>query len=289
MNPVIACENLCWQYQQAPASALSHIDLAISPGEIVAIVGPNGSGKTSLLLALRGLIPSNLRGTLNGQVLVDGKALTTWRPDELTQQVGLVFSDPEAQFTSMSVEEEVAFAMENLGIASAQISERIEWAARVTGITPFLDKSPFDLSGGQKQRVAIAAILALRPRVLLLDEPTSMLDPAGKEQVFTVLEDLRQGWGCAVVIAEHDMSRILKYADRLILLDQGRKVWEGAVADFWQAVEVFAQRQLNIPAAVALARYLRDAGRYQGPMPTTTEQAVLILREALARERAYHG
>jgi len=177
MTEVIAIKDLSWCYGDSEHRALDGVNLTLNSGEFVGIVGPNESGKTTLAAAMKGIIPQSFNGVYLGSVDLFGRPIVDYDAAECASLVGLVFSDPDAQFTTMSVEEEITFGLENIGLPIDVIGERLEWACELAGLQRLLTKSPFELSGGQKQRVAIAGVLAMRPKVIILDEPTSMLDP----------------------------------------------------------------------------------------------------------------
>ena len=180
MTEVIAIKDLSWCYGDSEHRALDGVNLTLNSGEFVGIVGPNESGKTTLAAAMKGIIPQSFNGVYLGSVDLFGRPIVDYDAAECASLVGLVFSDPDAQFTTMSVEEEITFGLENIGLPIDVIGERLEWACELAGLQRLLTKSPFELSGGQKQRVAIAGVLAMRPKVIILDEPTSMLDPVSK-------------------------------------------------------------------------------------------------------------
>ena len=201
---------------------LDRVDLDIERGEFLSIMGPTGAGKSTLCLALVGIVPQSTGGLIRGEVRVDGLDTKTEPVASLAGRVGVVFQDPETQLFNMNVEAEIAFGLENKGVASEEIVERIDWAAHTVGIEGLLDRSPFELSGGQKQRVAIAAVLAMTPDVLVLDEPTASLDPRGKQEVFAVVRDLRWQRGMTIVMVEQDAECIAEFSDRVALLAEGR-------------------------------------------------------------------
>ena len=234
--------------------ALNDISLDISAGEMVALLGPNGSGKSSLARLLNGLLlPST------GQVLVEG--LNTSDEEvlwQIRQRVGMVFQNPDNQLVAALVEEELAFGMENLGMAPLEMREQIERISTQFGISELLQYPPHRLSGGQKQRVAIASVLALEPEVLVLDEPTSMLDPGGRQQVMTELLRLKQ-LGKTIVLVTHDMSEAL-VADRVIILKQGKVVFQGQPQLCFSQEEQLAQMGLEIPWGRRLAQRLKHKG-----------------------------
>jgi energy-coupling factor transporter ATP-binding protein EcfA2 len=233
LTPILTVENLSYAYPsihkgEAPEWVLREINLAVEGGEFVALMGPTGVGKTTFCLALNGIVPHLTGGTIRGQVVVDGLNTVKHPVSRLAQSVGVVFQDPEAQLFNPSVEAEVAFGLENLGIPRAEIFERVAWALALVDLQDLAGASPRRLSGGQKQRVAIAALLAMRPKILVLDEPTANLDPQGKAEVFAALGSLRQAYGTTVFLVSHESEYIAELSDRVIVLAEGRVWWQPA-------------------------------------------------------------
>ena len=197
---------------------LSGVDLSIPEGELVLVVGRTGSGKTTLLRALNGLVPHFSGGTLHGRVLVDGRDTRTHRPRDLADVVGYVGQDPLAGFVTDTVEDELAYGMESLGLPADLMRKRVEETLDLLGLAEVRSRPVADLSGGQQQRVAIGSVLTTHPRVLVLDEPTSALDPLAAEEVLATLQRLVHDLGLTVVLAEHRLERVVQYADRVVLL-----------------------------------------------------------------------
>jgi energy-coupling factor transporter ATP-binding protein EcfA2 len=218
-----------------PPWVLNQIDLEVEAGEFVAIMGPAASGKSTLALAMNGIVPRSLGGRVKGRVLIDGLDTKDHSVADLARRVAFVFQNPEVGFLSLSVEAEVAFGLESLGLARDAMRERIAWALDLTGMAEYASRSPFNLSGGEKQRVAIASALAMRPQVLVLDEPTSNLDPQGKSDVFAVVENLRDLYATTILMVSHESERVAQYADRVLVLERGR------VAHIASPLEVFRQ------------------------------------------------
>lgn len=215
MNDALMYNGFSWTYEGASEPALREIDLRIGKGEAVGIVGANEQGKTTLARTMNGLIPNNYPGRRKGRVRVFGKDPWSTDMDEMTRRVGLVFSNPDAQFTSMSVEEELLFGLENCYRDECLIQKRLQWARDRLGLGPLMERPPYELSGGQKQRVAIASVLVLEPDLLVLDEPTSMLDPVTRERIFDLLADLKTPERTLVVI-EHNLELMVRLVDRII-------------------------------------------------------------------------
>jgi energy-coupling factor transport system ATP-binding protein len=216
MTPVIEFESVTITYAGADRPALANVDLSIGEGELVLVIGQTGSGKTTLLRAINGLVPHFTGGTLAGHVRVAGRDTSTHHPRDLADVVGVVPQDPLSSFVTDTVEEELAYGMECLGVSPAIMRRRVEETLDLLGLADVRDRALMSLSGGQRQRVAIGAVLTAHPRVLVLDEPTSALDPGAAEEVLAVLQRLVHDLGITVVLAEHRLERVLEYADRVI-------------------------------------------------------------------------
>ncbi len=202
--------------------ALRELNLHVEKGEFLSIMGANGAGKSTLCLALNGIVPQATGGRIRGNVTVN--ELNTKRHPVATfsKQVGIVFQNPDAQLFSVSVEAEVAFGLENLGTPHDEMQERVDWALDLLKIEMLRYRSPSQLSGGERQRLAIASVLAMAPQILVLDEPSSNLDPSGKVELLTALHDLRNSAGLTIVMAEHDSELIAELSDRIAVLEDGR-------------------------------------------------------------------
>ena len=208
-------------YPDQGSPVLNDVDLQIPEGELALVVGPTGGGKSTLLRAINGLVPHFTGGTLSGSITVAGRDTATNRPRDLADLVGVVPQDPMSSFVTDTVEEELAYTMESLGIGQAVMRRRVEETLDLLGLAEFRDRAMLTLSGGQRQRVAIGAALTAHPRVLVLDEPTSALDPGAAEEVLAALQRLVHDLGITVVLAEHRLERVLEYADRVVLVPGG--------------------------------------------------------------------
>ncbi|WP_328539035.1 ABC transporter ATP-binding protein [Streptomyces sp. NBC_00344] len=264
---MIRFEQVTVTYADAPGPAVQGVDLTVPEGELVLLVGPSGAGKSTLLGAVSGLVPHFSGGVLRGRVTVDGRDTRTHKPRELADLVGTVGQDPLAHFVTDTVEDELAYGMESLGIAPDVMRRRVEETLDLLGLSELRDRPIASLSGGQQQRVAIGSVLTPHPRVLVLDEPTSALDPAAAEEVLAVLQRLVHDLGTTVLMAEHRLERVVQYADQVILLPgAGREPVMGPPADVMALSPVF-------PPVVALGRLagwdplplsVRDARRRAG-------------------------
>ncbi len=250
-----------YRYAGARRRALDGIDLEVEAGTVVGIVGPNGAGKSTLCLVASGLAPVVVGGELEGSVTIGELATTSQRPHELAQRCGVLFQDPAAQLsgTAVTVFEELAFGPRNLGLPLGEVVGRVRQSLDVLGIGALADRDPAHLSGGQAQLVALAAILALRPAFLVLDEPTSQLDPEGTRIVGDALADLARTTGCGILVAEHKTALLERLADRVVLIDDGRVVASGP-ATVLLADPVLGRHGVEAPPRVRVAAALRAAG-----------------------------
>ncbi len=279
MVHLIEIENYSWQYLNTPQEALKNINLKIEQGSFVGIIGPNGAGKTTLAYSMDGLIPGQYRGLKHGTVKIRGVEVEEYPRGKLQQMVGMVFSDPEAQFTAMTVEDELVFGMENLGMSLSEIRERLEWVTELTELKHLLLKPPYEISGGQKQRVALAAVLAMTPEVLILDEPTSMLDPVSRKRVFDVLQKLKQGQNTVIVI-EHSLENLIPLADRMVLLADGEIALDAETGEFFQHLDLLLEKGISPPGAMRFFYELMRQNLYYGRLPLTVDEAAALLRGA---------
>ncbi|MFF3762653.1 ABC transporter ATP-binding protein [Streptomyces sp. NPDC001922] len=271
---MIRFEQVSVAYDGAPGFALREVDFTVPEGELCLLVGPSGVGKSTLLGAVSGLVPHFTGGTLHGRVTVAGRDTRTHRPRELADVVGTVGQDPVAHFVTDTVEDELAYGMESLGLAPEVMRRRVEETLDLLGLADLRDRPLASLSGGQQQRVAIGSVLTPHPRVLILDEPTSALDPGAAEEVLAVLQRLVHDLGTTVLMAEHRLERVIQYADQVVLLPgPGEPVVTGAPADVMAVSPVH-------PPVVSLGRL---AG--WSPLPLSVRdarRAARPLRERLA-------
>jgi len=261
-EPVIRIKELSFSYTGGN-QALENIDIEISAGEYVAILGANGAGKTTLCMLLNGVIPNAIGGFISGQVEVMGRNTFETHVYEIAQDVGLILQDPEAQLFSSTVRSEVAFAAENRGIPKEEILKRLEEVMRITRLDGLEDRLSDELSGGQKQRLAIASNLIVYPKILVADEPTSQLDPIGKTEVFATLQRLNEIQGMTVVIATHDVEEVVKYADRVIVLDEGKIALQGPPDQVFREVETLDRIFVHVPAVARLGHMICLDGNEQ--------------------------
>jgi energy-coupling factor transport system ATP-binding protein len=226
---IITVQDLTYTYPTAKQPALNNITLQVDRGEFVAIVGPNEAGKSTLCYALSGFIPHFFRGSMEGNVHIAEINTQESNLAELVLKVGLIFQNPFNQMSGskFTVFEEIAFGLENIGIPREEMIPRVEKVLAQTGISDLAERSPYSLSGGQLQRVAIASILVMEPEILVLDEPTSQLDPIGSREVFNVIKGMSER-GMTVVMVEHKLEWIAEFADRVIALHEGKILLDGS-------------------------------------------------------------
>ena len=283
---IIQIENLTYQYAHTDKPALVDINLSINKGEYLAIIGPCGAGKTSLALSLNGIVPHMTVGEMRGKVLVDGIDTTQTQVRDLAHIVGMVFDNPEYQLSQSTVLSEMAIGLENIGIPRDEMLKRIVVALEIVGLSGLEERSPLALSGGQQQRLAIAAALSMYPKVLVLDEPTSNLDPMGKEEVFAVTARLNQEKQMTVVIVEHEVEVIASYADRVIVLDKGQIVNSGNVNDIFSDIDSLDGIGVRSPQVTAIASGLEKKGYHFENLPVTLDGADATFSDWLKQRKA---
>jgi energy-coupling factor transporter ATP-binding protein EcfA2 len=258
MQVPISVKNVTYTYPEQDTPALKDVSVQIEQGEYLVIMGPNGAGKTTFCILLNGVIPHVLGGKMRGRVKVADLDTRRHHVYEMAQYVGMVLQDPEAQIFTSSVRSEVAFAAENLGVPREEMVGRIEWALDVVRMQDFVRRAPSQLSGGQKQRLAIAAGLVMRPSVLVLDEPTSQLDPIGAQEVFSVLRDLNQDLNISIILSTHKSEHAARYADRVVVLDGGQIVARGTPTEVFSQVPLLDRIYVQVPAVTRVEWELKE-------------------------------
>jgi energy-coupling factor transporter ATP-binding protein EcfA2 len=278
---VIEINDYSWKYINTRTPAIHDINLTIEEGSFVGIIGPNGAGKTTLAYSMNGLIPGQYNGVKKGTVNVFGQEVEEYDKGSLQKLVGVVFSDPEAQFTAMTVEDELVFGMENIGLSLKEIQKRLDWVVELTELEPLLEKPPYEISGGQKQRVALAAVLAMMPKVLILDEPTSMLDPVSRSRIFKVLARLKEEQNNTIIAIEHSLENLVPLADRMVLMSQGTVALEEETQAFFQQGDLLLESGIYPPGAIRFFHELHRKGEYSGEYPLTVEDGVDKLKKLM--------
>ncbi len=280
MDPIIQIRSLTYSYRrQQDRPALQGVELEIGSGEFIAIAGRAGSGKSTLCYLLNGLIPHSFGGRIEGEVQVCGLNTRHASVPELARHVGFVLQNAESQLVGLSVEEDAAFGLENIGLPNEEVARRVKSALRTVRLEDYADRSPWTLSGGQKQRLAIAAAMAFQPKVLVLDNPTAELDPIGKQEVMATLAQLNKEHGVTLVVVNQELEEVLPYASRLVLMDHGRIARMGRTADVIDSAEAVQQVGVRLPDVAQVAHQLRAKKRWSGPLPMTVDDAVTGLQK----------
>ena len=273
---LVSLQNVSYKYPLAEAPALREINLQVEQGEFLAIIGPNGAGKSTLCYTLAGFIPHFFKGDLTGKVEVDGQDLGQSNLNQWVLTVGLAFQNPFSQITGakLTVYEEIAFGLENIGVPRQEIMERVEAIMALTNISDLAERSPFSLSGGQQQRVALASILVMEPKVLVLDEPTSQLDPIGTREVFQVIKEM-SARGLTVIMVEHKVEWVAEFADRVMALLDGKVILEGEPGEVLTA-QLLADNGFGLSRYTQVARKAAQQGlwREDRSLPVTLQEAV---------------
>lgn len=279
-QPILKTENLTFRYTTAEGAAPTVLDgltLSVRRGEFVAVLGHNGSGKSTLAKHFNAiLLPSGGKAYVDGMDTCDENLLL-----DIRRRVGMVFQNPDNQIVASVVEEDVAFGPENLGVPSEEIRARVDSALAAVGMTEYARHAPHLLSGGQKQRVAIAGVLAMRPECIVLDEPTAMLDPAGRREVLDTVKRLNREQGITVVLITHHMDEAAQ-ADRLIVMHDGHIMADDSPEQVFQNVDGLRSLGLEVPEPVALLYELRQAGVDVPLTALTVDQCAQVLKELLA-------
>ncbi|AFN04784.1 energy-coupling factor ABC transporter ATP-binding protein [Pyrococcus furiosus DSM 3638] len=268
---IIEVRDVSFKYFGAKQYSLRDVNLTVRKGEFLGVVGPSGSGKSTFCLTLNGIIPHSIKGEFSGEVIVDGLNTLNYPVSKLSQIVGLVFQNPESQLFNMTVLEEVAFALENLGIEREEMWKRIRWALKLVGLWEKKEHSPLALSGGEKQRLAIASVLVMKPKVLVLDEPTSQLDPLGKEEILSLVKLLNKEEKITVVLVEHNTDFLLEHADRIVVFDKGTIILEGKPEEVFENVDILMSIGIKIPTRIKVGYELKKRG--------VVDKSVLSLNE----------
>ncbi|MGM0847192.1 MAG: energy-coupling factor ABC transporter ATP-binding protein [Bacillota bacterium] len=268
MTECISIENVSFRYNDQEDFALNNISLKVYDSEWLAIVGHNGSGKSTLAKMLNGLLFPE-----EGSVTVDGISLTEESVWDIRAKVGMVFQNPDNQFVGTTVEDDVAFGLENHGIAQSVMAERVFNSLKLVNMSGFLNQEPHHLSGGQKQRVAIAGVVALRPNIIILDEATSMLDPQGRQEVLATIRELKENSRLTVISITHDLEEAAK-ADRIVVLNKGEVFREGTPSDIFKLDDELTALGLDIPFPGRMAKALRSRGISLADTYLTQEELV---------------
>ena len=278
----VQVNNLTFGYPGHPY-VLNEINLKVLKGEMFGIIGPNGAGKSTLCKSLNGLVPQFYGGKYGGEVTVSGMKVMEHTVAELSLKVGLVFQEPSNQFSGVStrVDEEVAFGMSMMGFQREEMMDRITDSLRKVGLEGLEDRSPYELSGGQQQRLAIATVLAVKPEVIVMDEPTAQLDPVGKTEVLETMRALNKE-GYTIIVAEHEIEELATFADRIIALNEGRIVVEGSTRNVLTQVEQLEKIGVDSPSVTELSHLVAAKGGFAPEdYPITLDEAIMLYRDRI--------
>jgi len=277
--PIVEMRNLTFTYAGAGKPSIVETNIVVEPGEFVVLTGPSGCGKTTVCRCLNGLIPNFYSGEMTGDLKVTDLDVRRTSTMELARSVGFVFQNPENQLFSLSVERDVAFGPENLGLPRDEIRRRVDWALQATGISHLRNMAPYELSGGQQQRAAIASVLAMKPTLIVLDEPTSFLDPKSAQEILDVISRLNRELKITIFLVEHRLDTVSRHADRVIVMDKGRVVLDG------KPLNVYGEEAwligIGVPKVTMLFHLLRKDGISLDSIPITVEDATEELRRKL--------
>jgi len=272
---IIELKNVSYKYPLTDSPALKNINLQVNEGEFVALIGPNGAGKSTLCYTIAGFVPHFFKGEISGTVEVAGSESSKSNLHEWVLNVGLAFQNPFNQISGAkyTVFEELAFGLENIGVPRDEMIQRVNDAMKLTGISDLADRSPYSLSGGQQQRVALTSILVMQPKVLVLDEPTSQMDPIGTREVFGVIRAMAER-GMTVLMAEHKVEWIANFADRVVALHDGEILLEGTPQDVLTS-DLLVEKAFGISRYTSVARKAKELGLWKGNrLPVTLEEAM---------------
>ena len=278
MDIIMECKNVDYSYPLTTEPAIKHLNLQIERGKLYGVIGENGSGKTTLCALLRGFAPSFYKGEIKGEVLVEGKNINEYG-GELSQKIGFVFQNPFTQISGVkdTVFEEVAYGLENFGVPVEEIERRVIEVMKMTNIESLAEKNPFELSGGQMQRVALASVIVLEPDILIIDEPTSQLDPSSTNDVFEIISALKNQ-GKTVIIAEHKVDLLAEYCDEIIAMAEGRIIAQGDTREVL-ANPILREKGVRIPQTVSLAVNMEKEGRPLRNSPINKKEAKELFKE----------
>jgi len=280
---VIETRDLTYTYPGVTKPSIEEVSVTINKGDFVILTGPSGCGKTTLCRCFNGLIPHFYNGDLEGKIEVAGLNVVDHQIHQIARHVGLVFQNPENQLFALSVEKDVAFGLENFAMPRDEMRKRVDWALQMAGISELSERPPHELSGGQQQRVAIASVLAMQPDIMVLDEPTSFLDPVGAEKIFEVINELNKKLGITIILVEHRLDLAAKYANHVIVMNKGKIALTGSPREIFTSEEA-RLIGVGIPKATKLYQHLKKHGIRLKAVPVTTEETADLLREILKND-----
>ena len=273
-------ENVNYKYPLEEKQALKNINIEIKKGEFWAVIGKNGSGKTTFCNMLRRFVPDFYKGELTGKITLEDKELKDYSQKELVQKIGFVFQNPFTQISGVkdTVFEEIAYGLENLGLEKEEIISKVEKILKLLEIEKLRDRNPYDLSGGQKQRVALASIIAMDPDILVIDEPTSQLDPKGTEDIFKII-NLMANEGKTIILVEHKLELIAEYAQNILVLDEGEIILSGKAEEVLNN-KILLEKEIGMTQYSMLAYELEKTRKAEfEEIPITKEKIVELLKK----------
>lgn len=284
MDNVVHMCDVSYRYPKAEANTLINVNLSVQKGEFLVVMGPTGAGKTTLALCLNGLIPQLLEGKLTGNISVAGMDLRKYRVQTISKHVGLVLQDPETQIFAMTVEEDVAFGPRNHGVHAAEIQARVKKTLSLVRLNGYETRNTSELSGGEKQRLVIAGVLAMEPTVLVLDEPASELDPAGRAEIYATIDNLRSEQDLTVIVIDHGNEEIIQRADQVLVVNQGELAWQGLPEELFRNIPLLHRFGIKPAPVSQLGWELCQKGLIQpGEIPLDIPAAEQMIRTVLVK------
>lgn len=281
---IVTFKDFSWTYQGYRKPTLKKINLEVKEGEFLGIIGSVGSGRSTFCMSILGLIPHFLTGKFEGELMVDGLAVEESSIAELSARVGLVFQSPENQLTGAgtSVKEELAFGLENLGVPRKKMFKRVKKMIKLIGLESFKDRTPFELSGGQQQKVAIASVLIMEPKILVLDEPTAQLDPLGTKQVFDLIKKLAKK-GITIILNTQKIDYLAEFADRVAIINDKRLVKVGKTRSILTNVKLLRRNSVTPSVYTRLSEKLIKKGLYKGGLSLTLGDAEKMVKKVMKK------
>ena len=276
---IVALKDVTYHYPLTKVPALDSINLTLEEGKFYGLIGENGGGKTTLCNLIRGLVPHFYNGDLQGEAVIYGTEVREWDTADISAKIGYVFQNPFTQISGIkeTVFEEIAMGLENLGVPKEEIIERVCNVCKLLKIEHLIENNPNELSGGQRQRVAFASIIAMDTDLLVIDEPTSQLDPEGTEDVFEIIKTLKES-GKTIILVEHKIDLIAEYCDEVIVMNDAKIVFHGPPQEILSN-KALLDEDAVIPQVALLGHLLKDMGKDLGEIPITVDRAVELIKQ----------